>query len=90
MQWMILQQEQAEDYVITTGIQYSVREFVQLSARELGIELEFTGTGVDEGATVARLTSDMASAVKPGQVILRYLRPPEVKTLLGCTPEATA
>lgn len=87
MQWMMLQQDAAEDFVIATGVQYSVREFVQWSAKELGIELEFTGTGVDEIATVASVTGDSAPAVKPGDVILRidprYFRPAEVETLLG-------
>ncbi|WP_425102275.1 GDP-mannose 4,6-dehydratase [Tropicibacter sp. S64] len=87
MQWMMLQQEQPEDFVIATGVQYSVREFITWSARELGIELEFSGTGVDEIATVAAVTSNKAPAVKPGDVILRidprYFRPAEVETLLG-------
>ena len=87
MQWMMLQQDVAEDFVIATGVQYSVREFVQWSAKELGIELEFSGTGVDEIATVASVTGDSAPAVKPGDVILRidprYFRPAEVETLLG-------
>ncbi|WP_347100794.1 GDP-mannose 4,6-dehydratase [Sagittula stellata] len=87
MQWMMLQQKAAEDFVIATGVQYSVREFVTWSARELGIELAFSGSGVDEIATVSAVTSDMAPAVKPGDVILRidprYFRPAEVETLLG-------
>ena len=87
MQWMMLQQEQAEDFVIATGKQYSVREFITWSARELGISLEFTGSGVEETATVTAVTSDMAPAVKPGQVVMRidprYFRPAEVETLLG-------
>ncbi|WP_140410051.1 GDP-mannose 4,6-dehydratase, partial [Escherichia coli] len=52
MQWMMLQQEQPEDFVIATGKQISVREFVRMSAKEVGLELEFTGTGIDEIATV--------------------------------------
>ena len=87
MQWMMLQQEVADDFVIATGVQYSVREFITWSARELGITLEFTGTGVDEIATVTAVTGDMAPAVAPGQVIMRidprYFRPAEVETLLG-------
>ncbi|MBO9467528.1 GDP-mannose 4,6-dehydratase [Tropicibacter sp. R15_0] len=87
MQWMMLQQEEAEDFVIATGVQYSVREFITWSARELGIELEFSGSGVDEIAKVASVTGDKAPALKPGDTILRidprYFRPAEVETLLG-------
>ena len=87
MQWMMLQQDVAEDFVIATGVQYSVREFIDWSARELGIELAFSGTDVDEIATVVSVTGDKAPAVKPGDVIMRidprYFRPAEVETLLG-------
>ena len=87
MQWMMLQQEQAEDFVIATGKQISVREFVRMSAKEAGIELNFSGEGVDEIATVVAVTGDNAPAVKVGDVIVRvdprYFRPAEVETLLG-------
>ena len=87
MQWMMLQQDTAEDFVIATGVQYSVREFITWSAAELGITLEFSGTGIDEIATVAQVTGDKATGVKPGDVLLRidprYFRPAEVETLLG-------
>jgi GDPmannose 4,6-dehydratase len=87
MQWMMLQQEAAEDFVIATGVQYSVREFITWSARELGIELEFSGEGVSEIATVTAVTSDLAPSVKVGDVVMRidprYFRPAEVETLLG-------
>lgn len=87
MQWMMLQQEKPEDYVIATGEQYSVREFVLWSAEELGIALEFHGEGVNEHAKVIRITGDKASGVKVGDVIVRvdprYFRPAEVETLLG-------
>ncbi|MCT8162012.1 GDP-mannose 4,6-dehydratase [Pseudoruegeria sp. SHC-113] len=87
MQWMMLQQETPEDYVIATGKQYSVREFVTWTAQALGITLQFSGTGVEEIATVVKVEGDMAPAVKPGDVILRidprYFRPAEVETLLG-------
>ena len=87
MQWMMLQQEQAEDFVIATGKQISVREFVRMSAREAGIELAFSGEGVDEYATVASADSVKAPGVKAGDVIVRvdprYFRPAEVETLLG-------
>ena len=87
MQWMMLQQDQADDFVIATGKQISVREFVQLSAREAGIELEFSGEGVEEIATVKWRDVEKAPAVKEGDVIVkvdpRYFRPAEVETLLG-------
>ncbi|MEB8387020.1 GDP-mannose 4,6-dehydratase [Rhodobacteraceae bacterium KMM 6894] len=87
MQWMMLQQDTPEDFVIATGKQYSVRDFITMSAAELGIELAFTGTGLDEVGTVVSVTSDMAPSVKPGDVVLRidprYFRPAEVETLLG-------
>ena len=87
MQWMMLQQDQPEDFVIATGVQYSVREFIAWSAAELGIALEFKGTGVDETAVVAAISGDKAPAVKVGDVIVRidprYFRPAEVETLLG-------
>tara|TARA_R110002049_G_scaffold253591_3_gene428953 strand:- start:3384 stop:4754 length:1371 start_codon:yes stop_codon:yes gene_type:complete len=71
MQWMMLQQDQPEDFVIATGVQYSVREYITWSVRELGLELEFIGEGVEEIATVTAVTSDMAPAVKPGDVVMR-------------------
>lgn len=94
MQWMMLQQEVPEDYVIATGLQYSVREFITWSARELGIDLEFSGTGTEEVATVTAVTSDMAPNVKVGDVVMRidprYFRPAEVETLLGDPSKAKA
>jgi GDPmannose 4,6-dehydratase len=87
MQWMMLQQDQPEDYVIATGKQISVREFVRLSAAELGITLKFAGEGVDETATVVSIVGDNAPSIKVGDVIVkvdpRYFRPAEVETLLG-------
>jgi GDPmannose 4,6-dehydratase len=87
MQWMMLQQDVAEDFVIATGVQYSVREFITWSAAELGISLRFEGDGVDETAIVTSVEGDKAPAVKPGDVIVRidprYFRPAEVETLLG-------
>ena len=87
MQWMMLQQEQPEDFVIATGVQYSVRQFIEWSAAELGIQLRFEGQGVDEVAIIDSITGDKAPALKPGQVIIkidqRYFRPTEVETLLG-------
>ena len=87
MQWMMLQQDQAEDFVIATGKQISVREFVRLSAKELGITLRFEGEGVDETAVIEAIEGDNAHALSVGDVIVRvdpkYFRPAEVETLLG-------
>ena len=86
MQWMMLQQEVAEDFVIATGVQYSVRQFVEFAAAELGITLAFKGSGVHEVGTVGRVDGDRA-ACKVGDVVVRvdprYFRPAEVETLLG-------
>ena len=87
MQWMMLQQEIAEDFVIATGKQYSVRTFILWSAAELGIELEFSGNGTEEIGVVRSVDQSLAPSVKPGDVIIRvdqrYFRPSEVQTLLG-------
>ncbi|RRS06907.1 GDP-mannose 4,6-dehydratase [Pseudoalteromonas sp. J010] len=87
MQWMMLQQDTPEDFVIATGKQISVREFVSLSAKELGVRLEFSGEGVDEIATVVAIEGENAKALSVGDVIIRvdprYFRPAEVETLLG-------
>jgi GDPmannose 4,6-dehydratase len=87
MQWMMLQQEQPEDFVIATGIQYSVREFIAKSAEQLGISLKFEGEGVDEIAVVGGIAGDSAPALKVGDVVVKvdphYFRPTEVETLLG-------
>lgn len=94
MQWMMLQQEQPDDFVIATGKQLSVRDFIRLSACELGIELEFSGQGLDEVATVLCVSGDKAPAVSVGDVIVRvrpkYFRPSEVETLLGDPSKAKA
>lgn len=87
MQWMMLQQDVADDFVIATGVQHSVREFINWSAAELGITLRFEGEGVDEVGIVTDITGDHAPALNVGDVILkidpRYFRPAEVETLLG-------
>jgi GDPmannose 4,6-dehydratase len=87
MQWLMLQQDQAEDFVIATGKQVSVREFIARSAAQLGITLRFEGRGVNEVGTVAAIQSDKAPAVAVGDVLVkidpRYFRPAEVETLLG-------
>jgi GDPmannose 4,6-dehydratase len=87
MQWMMLQQDMPKDYVIATGVQYSVRQFIEKSATQLGLSLRFEGQGVDEKALVAAIEGDKAPALKVGDVIVRvdphYFRPAEVETLLG-------
>jgi GDPmannose 4,6-dehydratase len=94
MQWMMLQQPQAEDFVIATGVQYSVRQFIAWSAEELGITLKFEGQGVDETATVAAISGANAPGLKVGDVVVkidpRYFRPTEVETLLGDPSKAKA
>ena len=87
MQWLMLQQEEPDDFVIATGKQYSVREFIHWSARALGVTIEFIGSGVEEVGVVAEITGDMAPSLQVGQEIVRidsrYFRPAEVDTLLG-------
>ena len=87
MQWMMLQNETPEDFVIATGVQYSVRQFIIWSASELGIGLSFEGNGESEIARISSITGDLAPALNVGDVICkvdsRYFRPAEVETLLG-------
>ncbi len=87
MQWLMLQQDQPEDFVIATGVQHTVRDFVRWSAAELGISLKFEGQGLEEHAIVDRIVGDSAPALKVGDDIVRvdprYFRPTEVETLLG-------
>ena len=87
MQWMILQQDEPDDFVVATGQQISVRDFVRLAAKHLGIELEFRGSGVDERAIAVAVDSTLSPEVKVGDEIVRvdprYFRPAEVETLLG-------
>ena len=98
MQWLMLQQEQADDFVIATGRQFSVRDFVNAAAAELGVSLSWQGQGVDETGTVAAVDVNRLQQVagnrhglechlKPGDVVVRvdprYFRPTEVETLLG-------
>ena len=104
MQWMMLQQDAPEDFVIATGQQYSVREFITWSAAELGITLAFEGVEAEEIGRVVAVSGDKSPAVAEGQVLVRvdpqYFRPAEVETLLGdpakakerlgWTPEITA
>jgi len=94
MQWLMLQQEQPDDFVIATGKQVSVREFISRSAKQLGITLRFEGEGVDEVALVEAISGDTAPALAVGDVIVkvdpRYFRPAEVETLLGDPAKAKA
>ena len=94
MQWLMLQQEVAEDYVIATGEQYSVRDFIRWSAQDLGLTLAFEGEGVDEVARVTAVQGDRSPAVSVGDVVVRvdprYFRPAEVETLLGDPAKAMA
>jgi GDPmannose 4,6-dehydratase len=87
MQWLMLQQDHPEDFVIATGVQYSVRQFILWAAAELGITVRFEGQGVDEVATVVSVEGTKAPAVKTGDILVRidprYFRPTEVETLLG-------
>jgi GDPmannose 4,6-dehydratase len=87
MQWLMLQQGQAEDFVIATGRQHSVRHFVELAARELGIGIEWRGSGVDERGVIASTRGEQCDGARPGQTIVavdpQYFRPTEVAALLG-------
>jgi GDPmannose 4,6-dehydratase len=87
MQWLMLQQEKPDDFVIATGIQYSVRQFVEIAARELGIEIAWQGKGVEEKGVIASIKGDKVTGAKVGQTIVavdpKYFRPTEVETLLG-------
>ena len=87
MQWMMLQQDEPEDFVVATGVQFSVRQFIEWSAKELGINLKFDGSGVDEVGIVESVFGNRAPNVNIGDVIVkidpRYFRPGEVETLLG-------
>ncbi len=94
MQWLMLQQDKPEDYVIATGVQYSVRQFIAWSAAELGVSLRFQGKGVDEVAIVSAIEGNKAPSLKVGDIVVRvdprYFRPTEVETLLGDPSKAKA
>ncbi len=87
MQWLMLQQDKPQDFVIATGVQYSVRDFINLAAGELGITLEFQGEGEHEQGLVAAISGDICTNLNEGDVIVavdpHYYRPAEVETLLG-------
>jgi len=92
MQWMMLQQETPDDFCIATGVQYSVRQFIEWSALELGISIRFEGEGLDETGVVESIKGNDAPALKVGDVVFRvdkrYFRPAEVETLLGSPKKA--
>jgi GDPmannose 4,6-dehydratase len=87
MQWLMLQQDAPEDYVIATGRQYSVRQFVEQAAHELGIDIAWQGSGINERGVISAVSGDKAPGVALGQPIIavdpQYFRPTEVETLLG-------
>ena len=87
MQWMMLQKEKPDDFVIATGVQYSVRQFIEWSAAELGIRLRYEGEGINEKGIVDSVENDKTPGIRVGDVIIqidpRYFRPAEVETLLG-------
>ena len=87
MQWMMLQQDNPEDYVIATGVQYSIRDFINMASNELGIELEFEGTGKDEIGVIKKINDKKSTNLSEGDIIIRvdeaYFRPTEVESLLG-------
>ena len=92
MQWMMLQQDTPDDYCIATGVQYSIRQFMEWSALELGIIIHFEGEGLDEIGVVESIKGDDAPALKVGDILFkidkRYFRPAEVETLLGSSKKA--
>jgi GDPmannose 4,6-dehydratase len=94
MQWLMLQQDKPDDFVIATGIQYSVRQFIEMAAAELDFKIEWQGKGVDETGRVAKISGDKTPGLKVGDVIVRidprYFRPTEVETLLGDPSKAKA
>jgi len=87
MQWMMLQQKKPDDFVIATGVQYSVRQFIEWSAAELGVSIRFEGEGFEEKGVISAIEGDKAPALNVGDVVVqidpRYFRPAEVETLLG-------
>lgn len=92
LQWLMLQQDEPGDFVIATGEQYSVREFIRWSALELGLTLDFQGSGLSEVAVVDKIADERSTTIRPGDVVVRidprYFRPAEVETLLGDSTKA--
>jgi GDPmannose 4,6-dehydratase len=92
MQWLMLQQDSPDDFVIATGRQVSIRDFIHMSASHLGIELVFQGTGIEEKAVVVGINGDKSPGVRVGDTVVTvdkgYFRPTEVETLLGDASKA--
>ena len=92
MQWLMLQQEQPDDFVIATGIQYKVRHFIEWSAQELGLTLRFEGEGINEKAIIVKIEGTNAPALRVGDIVMKidpdYFRPAEVENLLGDSSKA--
>lgn len=90
--WLMLQQEQAEDFVLATGITTYIRDFVRMAFAEVGVTLAFTGEGVNEVGTIAAIDNMQHSSMKVGQVVVkvdpRYYRPTEVDLLIGDASKA--
>ena len=87
MQWLMLQQNKPNDYVIATGNQFSVRQFIEWSAEELGVKIKFKGEGINEVGYVDTVYGEKAPNLKPGDEIIKidpkYFRPTEVENLIG-------
>lgn len=94
MQWLMLQQDSPEDFVIATGFQVTVREFIKRAASKLGVEIEFEGNDIGEVGVVSRVVGDLAPNIQVGSIVVRidprYYRPTEVETLLGDPSKAKA
>ena len=94
MQWLMLQQDSPEDFVIATGFQVTVREFIKRAASKLGVEIEFEGNDIGEVGVVSRVVGDLAPNIQVGDIVVRidprYYRPTEVETLLGDPSKAKA
>ena len=94
MQWLMLQQDSPEDFVIATGFQVTVREFIKRAASKLGVEIEFEGNDIGEVGVVSRVVGDLAPNIQVGSIVVRidprYYRPTEVETLLGDPSKAQA
>ena len=92
MQWMMLQHHRADDFIIASGEQFSIRNFIEWAAEALGIQLQFNGSGLSETAKVIAIKGDLVPALRVGDIILRidprYYRPAEVRSLLGCSAKA--
>ena len=92
MQWLMLQQEEPDDFVIATGKQHSVREFIMWAAKFLGISIEFYGKGLEEVGVISKLEKLEHNFLKVGDIIIRidpeYYRPAEVQSLLGDSSKA--